>query len=644
MVRQKDKFWEYAEDLKGRFLCKFCQKNYSGGIARVKSHLSRLQGRDIAICNSVPEDVQALALVAVRGKDNPYKKRKAAQALTNIKGNGLDFPTTSSAPDSFPPQKDQASLLHKKDSENSTDKDKETVDRMVAQAFLVNNIAVDVIQSPSFIAMVKSIADFGSGYTLPSCTTLCTKLLMDARKEVDEYVSAVKGSWSLTGCTLMSDTWSNMKDCSFTNVIAYSPKGAVLLKSYVTDNRLLLQDILLPIIAEIGSENVVQIIVNDSDNESAKDLVTEMYPHIYRTQCASRGIHLLLEDIYKEVEWIRIVVNEAKTVVDNIYNHPEILKLARVHTEQLKRLAPSKTTFASYYAMLQSFIEVEDSLRTMVTSSEWNAIVSKYPAANEIAQKIQDTEFWNQGRELIFGLEALMIVVRLVDGEGSTAGYLYEAMEMVRADFKQRDETKYLQIIKMLNRRRNKDIVHKIHAAAAFLNPLLMYEGKVKYEQSEVRDGMNYVVERMVHSCERDDFAAQLLLYNGRSLKLFQTLPVLMMKKAHPRTWWEYNGGEVPLLRKIAIRILSQPCSSSMCGRHLSAFEVAHTKEINNKLCQDTSEDFIYTRMNSKMMASYRDLEMRDKFAIDMMNGGGADMASTITEMFCLESSSNNTY
>ena len=34
MVRKRDPLWEYAEDLKnGRFLCKFCQKEFSGGIS-----------------------------------------------------------------------------------------------------------------------------------------------------------------------------------------------------------------------------------------------------------------------------------------------------------------------------------------------------------------------------------------------------------------------------------------------------------------------------------------------------------------------------------------------------------------------------------------------------------------------------------
>ena len=74
MVRKRDSFWENAEDLKnGRFLCKFCQKDFAGGISRIKSHLSGIKGRDVEICLQVPVDVQ---LAVVQAIDNPSKKAK----------------------------------------------------------------------------------------------------------------------------------------------------------------------------------------------------------------------------------------------------------------------------------------------------------------------------------------------------------------------------------------------------------------------------------------------------------------------------------------------------------------------------------------------------------------------------------------
>ena len=44
------------------FLCKFCQKEFFGGISRIKSHLSGIRGRDIEICLQVPIDVKSAVL------------------------------------------------------------------------------------------------------------------------------------------------------------------------------------------------------------------------------------------------------------------------------------------------------------------------------------------------------------------------------------------------------------------------------------------------------------------------------------------------------------------------------------------------------------------------------------------------------
>ena len=63
MVRKKDRFWSYVEDLDGRFKCNFCQHNFAGGASRIKYHLAGVKGNDVDICTSVPEDVQKEACI-----------------------------------------------------------------------------------------------------------------------------------------------------------------------------------------------------------------------------------------------------------------------------------------------------------------------------------------------------------------------------------------------------------------------------------------------------------------------------------------------------------------------------------------------------------------------------------------------------
>ncbi|GFY81139.1 hypothetical protein Acr_01g0009480 [Actinidia rufa] len=90
--------------------------------------------------------------------------------------------------------------------------------------------------------------------------------------------------------------------------------------------------------------------------------------------------------------------------------------------------------------MLQSILEVEDGLRLLVASPEWRGLdYNRKELAKSVTNIIQNnTEFWNQGKEVLEVLEPLVQVLRLVDGDGSTSGYLYEAMERAKEAIKQR--------------------------------------------------------------------------------------------------------------------------------------------------------------------------------------------------------------
>ncbi len=85
------------------------------------------------------------------------------------------------------------------------------MDKLLTQHVILNNISFDVIQTLPFIRFVQGVAAYGSRYKVPSYSTLRTALIPNSRIEVGVYVSNVKKSWVTTGCTLMSNIWSDMK-------------------------------------------------------------------------------------------------------------------------------------------------------------------------------------------------------------------------------------------------------------------------------------------------------------------------------------------------------------------------------------------------------------------------------------------------
>lgn len=70
-------------------------------------------------------------------------------------------------------------------------------------------------------------------------------------------------------------------------------------------------------------------------------------------------------------------------------------------------------------------------------------------------------------------------------------------------------------------------------------------------------------------------------------------------------------GVDLPILRNVAIKILSQPCSASACERNWSAFDAAHTKK-RNRLQPQKLQDMVYVRMNLYMQKTSSIKESKD--------------------------------
>jgi hypothetical protein len=63
-------------------------------------------------------------------------------------------------------------------------------------------------------------------------------------------------------------------------------------------------------------------------------------------------------------------------------------------------------------------------------------------------------------------------------------------------------------------------------------------------------------------------------------------------------------GTSAPNLQHLAIRVLSQTCSSSGCERNWSMFEHIHSKKIN-RLEHQRLNDLVYVHCNLKLKQKY---------------------------------------
>ncbi|MCO5559909.1 hypothetical protein L7F22_013513 [Adiantum nelumboides] len=146
------------------------------------------------------------------------------------------------------------------------------------------------------------------------------------------------------------------------------------------------------------------------------------------------------------------------------------------------------------------------------------------------------------------------------------------------------------------------DCIHRpIHAGAHLLHPL--WRSEEQYENEELEQGLQeYFLTwaardmQMLRRLEDD-----LLLFRNRSLSFGRPTAELRGTQLQPVSWWEKYGSCAPTLKRLAIRSLSQDCSSGPCERNWSTWALFHTKK-RNRLSTAQLERLVYCHCNLRLL------------------------------------------
>ncbi|KAH9308797.1 hypothetical protein KI387_036708, partial [Taxus chinensis] len=255
-------------------------------------------------------------------------------------------------------------------------------------------------------------------------------------------------------------------------------------------------------VVEVGVENIIQIITDNASNYVlVGNMLETKHRTIFWTQCVAHCIDLMLEDIGKQ-DWIKNTV-VPKASQKYIYYHSWVLNLMRKNTKDKELVRPAIKRFATNLLMLQSLLSQAQNLKKMFSSDEWNASKwSRKQDGKDTKKKVFDNLFWKKIAEVVKIVEPLIKVLRLVDGEISVMGYIYEAMdqakEQIRASYRDK-VTKYGPIWEIIDNIWNNQLHHPIHAAGYFLNPRYHYRVQLGEDQiGEVKDGLYECLDLMV--------------------------------------------------------------------------------------------------------------------------------------------------
>ncbi|XP_016755619.1 uncharacterized protein [Gossypium hirsutum] len=619
MVRGRDACWEHCvlvDATRQKVRCNYCHREFSGGVYRMKFHLAQIKNKDIVPCAEVPDDVRdhIQSILNTPKKQKTPKKPKMDKTVANGQQN------SSSASGGLHPNHGSSgqhgstcpSFLfpHPSPSEQPATDDAQKqklddADKKIAVFFFHNSIPFSAAKSMYYQEMVDAIAECGVGYKAPSYEKLRSSLLEKVKGDIHDGYKKYREEWKETGCTVLCNSWSDGRTKSFVIFSVTYPKGTLFLKSVDVsgheDDASYLFELLESVVLEVGLENVIQVITDSTASYvcAGRHLMAK-YSSLFWSPCASYCIDKMLEDISKQ-EWVGIVLEEAKTIARYIYSHAWILNMIRKFTGGRELMRPRITRFVDNYLNLRSIVFQEDNLKHMFSHSEWlSSIYSRRSDAQAIKSLLYLERFWKSAREAVSVSESLVKILRIVDGDMPAMGYIYEGIERAKGAIKayyKGIEEKYMPIWDIIDRRWNMQLHSPLHAAAAFLNPSIFYNPNFKIDL-RMRNGFQEAMLKMA-TMDKDkiEITKEHPVYINAQGALGTDFAIMGRTLNAPGDWWASYGYEIPTLQRVAIRILSQPCSFHWCRWNWSTFETVHTKK-RNKVEMEKLNDLVFVHCN----------------------------------------------
>lgn len=616
MVREKDICWEFADRLEGnKVRCKFCERILNGGISRLKHHLSRLPSKGVNPCTKVRDDVSDKVREIITSREDTREtsivKKPKLPEFTPFAASistGKALMAVEAAPVTGKVFSSTMALS------SSSRSDHESAERSIALFFFENRLDFSVARSSSYQQMIDAIRKCGGGFVGPSAETLKTTWLEKIKSEVSLHSKDTEREWAMTGCTIIAETWTDNKSRALINFLVSSPSRTFFHKSVDASsyykNIKYLSDLFDSIIQDFGPENVVQVIIDNELNcPGLANHILQNYGSIFVTPCASQCMNGILEE-FCNVDWVSRCILQAQVVSKYIYNNSSMLLMMRKFTGGQDIIRSGITNSVSNFLSLQSMLKQKSRLKHMFNSPEFStsSALSNKPQAATCVGILDDNEFWRAVEESVAVSEPFLKVMREVSGGKPAVGFIYELMTRAKESIRTyyiMDEIKCKTFLDIVDKHWQNNLHSPLHSAAAFMNPSIQYNPEIKFF-SAIKEDFYTVLEKLLPTPDhRHDLTNQILLFSRGKGMFGCNLAKEAIDTVSPGIWWEQFGDAAPTLQRVAIRVLSQVCSTSTSERQWSTFQQIHSEK-RNKIDKETLNDLLYIYYNLKLDKSLK--------------------------------------
>ncbi|KAJ1381432.1 Ribonuclease H-like superfamily [Sesbania bispinosa] len=252
----------------------------------------------------------------------------------------------------------------------------------------------------------------------------------------------------------------------------------------------------------------------------------------------------------------------------------------------LKLLSIATTRIAFTIVMLKRFRQLKQGLRKMVISNQWSSYKEDdVGKATFVKETLLDDVWWDKVDYILAFTRPIYDVLRKTITEASCLHLVYEMWDSMIEELRKaiyRNEKKVENIIVMNSEDSNRVSPHH----------------DLELTRERMKCFKRYFVDVEVRRQVNLEFAS---FSDGR--EGFDNIDSLSdMGKMDAKSWWLVHGAHAPILQKIALKLLGQPCSSPCCKRNWSTYSFIHSMK-RNKMAPHRAEDLVFVHRNHRLLS-----------------------------------------
>ncbi|CAM0909742.1 unnamed protein product [Alopecurus aequalis] len=394
-------------------------------------------------------------------------------------------------------------------------------------------------------------------------------MLREELKDIESRARELKQEWEKSGCSVILDSWgSQCGTKSFVSVLVHCRKGMLFRRSIdvsaIIDDVDMLEEMLSRVVDDVGANNIVQVVINDSSPymQNARHRVLKKHDHSFFVPlCADFCINFLLEKI-AELDHISEVLTKVKEITRFIHDNHLPKKLLGSYIEGGEILSNSCLKSVATFMTLQRLVSERVNLVKMFNSPEW--VSSGWTASSSFwyicHMAKTDDAFWCAAADVLKVTVPFVNVLLKLEREDCPMGILYEAMDSAKEEIMHNHGDKYGDILPWVDKIWDIYLHTPLHAAGHMLNPRVFYKDPA-CDDPEIISGIEACMTQMAKGhYDPKKMEAQIEAYRRKLGSLGSDSAIHEMMEMPQVRWWSAHGTDTPELQTLATRILSQTC------------------------------------------------------------------------------------